>query len=360
MPFTSILRLGSIKPFGPRNWNRVLLAVVALAIADQAAAQTGVPKLSLSPTSQMFGNQVLNVNSVRFLMTVTSAGTADLSLTAITISGANASDFTQDHPFCGSTVPSGTSCNIFVMFTPKALGARTAVLTVASDGGSATVALSGTGIGAPHLSVGLSSLAFSHQKVNVPSVASPVPVTNSGTAVMAVTGVTVTGASASEFVQTNNCGAKLVINGACSISVTFTPASLGARAATLNIESDGGAVTVPLSGTGDPVPKLSLSPTSQMFGNLVLNANSVRFLMTVTSAGAADLSLTGITISGANASDFKQDHPFCGSTLPSGTSCNIFVMFTPKALGARTAVLTVASDGGSATVALSGTGIQAK
>jgi hypothetical protein len=72
------------------------------------------------------------------------------------------------------------------------------------------------------------------------------------------------------------------------------------------------------------------------------------------------LTISDITITGANASDFAQSNT-CGATLPANTNCQIQVIFKPSVGGPESATLTVTDDsrgvaGATQTVTLGGTG----
>ena len=67
--------------------------------------------------------------------------------------------------------------------------------------------------------------------------------------------MTITGADSKDFSETNNCGSSLGAGYACTVTVTFKPATSGTRSATLSIydnDSDGGnAQAVSLNGAGN-------------------------------------------------------------------------------------------------------------
>jgi hypothetical protein len=79
-------------------------------------------------------------------VTLTNTGTTTLSITGFAVTGANSSDFVQNNN-CGSSVAAGANCTIVVLFTPSAIGARTAALSISDNasGSPQTVSLSGTG-----------------------------------------------------------------------------------------------------------------------------------------------------------------------------------------------------------------------
>jgi len=56
-----------------------------------------------------------------------------MSVSQVTLSGANASDFAIPTNNCGYKVDPAGSCQIFISFVPHALGDRTATLQITSD-----------------------------------------------------------------------------------------------------------------------------------------------------------------------------------------------------------------------------------
>jgi hypothetical protein len=103
----------------------------------------------LSLSSVPFGNQAVGSSSIQVPITLTNINTTPLSnlnISQISIEGPNAGDFAQSN-VCTNQLAAQSKCTILVNFTPTALGARTATLTVSDDGGESpqTVALTGTG-----------------------------------------------------------------------------------------------------------------------------------------------------------------------------------------------------------------------
>ncbi len=106
--------------------------------------RNGTASGTINPTSLDFGNQPTGTESRSKPVVLTSGGTAPLEITAITVTGANASDFivAESAPL---TVPEGTTKVIDIVFKPSAGGARSAVLSLAYGGATLTVPLTGTG-----------------------------------------------------------------------------------------------------------------------------------------------------------------------------------------------------------------------
>jgi len=123
------------------------------------------PVLTAAPASLSFGGTVVGGTSAAQTVTVTNSGTTSATVSGVTVSG----DFSQTNN-CGS-VAVGGSCTVTVTFKPTASGARTGTLTVTSNANNspASVAVSGTGIGAStNLAAGQPASASS---VNGPYVA---------------------------------------------------------------------------------------------------------------------------------------------------------------------------------------------
>ena len=73
-------------------------------------------------------------------------GTANLTVTAATIGGADAADFQVASNGCAGAVAPGSSCPIAVTFAPQATGTRRATLSITSNAGPPqTIALMGVG-----------------------------------------------------------------------------------------------------------------------------------------------------------------------------------------------------------------------
>jgi hypothetical protein len=86
------------------------------------------------------------------------------------------------------------------------------------------------------------------QAVGTSSNPQTVTLNNSGSAILRVSGVTITG----DFSQTNTCTAPVDPGTSCSISVVFTPTQRGARtgAVTITDNSPSGTQSISLAGTG--------------------------------------------------------------------------------------------------------------
>src|SRR5207245_2343151 len=191
--------------------------------------------------------------------------------------------------------------------------------------------------------------------MRIPCAAQNVTLTNNGGAPLNLTGITITGAQAADFAFAagNTCpsGAGSVAPGAsCTISVSFTPAAPGTRAATVNITDDAAdsPQSVSLTRTSLTPPTATLSATSITSCPPRRSSALAAQNVTLTNSGGAPLNLTSITVTGAQAADFAfaagNTCPTGAGSVAPGTSCTIGVSFTPAAPGARAAAVNITDD----------------
>jgi Ca2+-binding RTX toxin-like protein len=103
-------------------------------------------------------------------------------------------------------------------------------------------------------------------------------------------------------------------------------------------------------------PSAGLSVSSLGFGTRAIGAAAVTLPVTLTNTGGGTLTVSGSTISGANATSFSATSN-C-TNLTGGATCTFNVSFAPTAAGVRTAQLNIATNAGPpSVVALTGTGV---
>jgi ASPM-SPD-2-Hydin domain-containing protein/centrosomal CEP192-like protein/HYDIN/CFA65/VesB family protein len=335
------------------------LAPGTCGVGGQPAAATATA--TLSPSSLSFGNQNIGTTSPSQAITLSNTGASSLSISSIAITGTNAGDFSETNN-CGSSLAANSSCTIDVTFKPTAAGTRAAALAVTDNvsGSPQTASLSGTGVSST-ASLSPSSLTFASRIVGTTSAAQAVTLSNTGTGTLTISSVSIGGADPHDFAQTNNCGSSLAAGSNCALNVTFTPSATGTRSANLAVSdnSAGSPQTTSLMGTGlSTNPVASLSPTSLTFTSQNVGTTSAAQSLTLSNSGGAALSISSITITGTNATDFAQTNN-CGTSLAAGTKCAINVTFKPTAIGGRSATLAVTDNaaGSPQTAGLAGTGV---
>jgi hypothetical protein len=314
------------------------------------------PPVSVTPKSLPFANQLVGTSSATQAITVKNNGP-----TATTIGLGVSGDFTQTNtcPVSPATLAIGANCAVNVAFKPAATGVRNGDVTITHNlaGSPQTVALTGTGV-APIVTLGGNSIGFGNQMVGTTSNVQMVSLSNTGTATLTIASITITGANAGDFAQTNACGGSVAAGANCSISVTFKPTATGNRSASVTIADNatGSPQIVALTGTG-VTPALMLSPTSINFPGQLVTAASAAQNVTLTNNGGATLNIASITLTGANSGDFSQTNT-CGASVAAAANCTISVTFKPTATGNRAASVSITDDasGSPQTIALTGTG----
>ena len=217
---------------------------------------------------------------------------------------------------------------------------------------------------APFASLSPVSLTFASTVVGKSSAAQTVTLKNTGKAALTLNGagqgISITGANASSFSQTNTCGTTLAAAASCTFAVTFKPAVAGTLSASIHIADNayGSSQTVPLSGKGvAPSPAVTLSAQTLTFSSTAIGTSFAAPKITLTNSGTGALSLTGVTLTGTGATSYSQANT-CGSSVAAGASCAITVTFKPLASGTLTASLNFTDNatGSPQKIALSGTG----
>lgn len=332
----------------------------AMTLVDSAGTQTAVltgtgakpPTDTLAPLSLSFPATVVGQPSSAMIVTLTNSG--DLPLTAISVA---ASGPFQASSACGGQLAAQSSCAITVVFNPTATGVQSGTLTVTDALRTQTVALSGTGLQPPAISVSPSSLMFPAQQVGVASAQLALTITNTGGAPMASLSFPVTGPSAASFsVASTTCGATLNAGSSCKAQIVFTPAVAGGNVATVTVTSPTPgvkAVPVAVSGTGTASAGLNVTPAQLAFTVATLGQSSSVQTVTLTNTSASAAAGLAFSI----AAPFTIAQNTCGSSLAGGASCTVGVVFTPTTNGTASSTLGISSTNlNAAQVLLSGAG----
>jgi len=322
------------------------------------ASTTATAVVSISPPYINFGNQMLGIASSPLVSTLTNIGNGALNISSVGLTGVNVGDFAETNN-CPATLAPKNSCNISITFTPTAVGARAAAVTVTDNapGSPQTISLSGTGT-QPAVTLSPSALNFGNQTVGITSTQLGSTLKNTGNGTLTIASIGVTGSDSSEFVETNTCGTSVPAGGSCKITVTFGPATTGTRIASVSIADNapGSPQSLPLSGVG-VLPAVTLSPTNLAFPTQVVHTSSKAQKVTLTNTGLGILAVSSIVASG----QFSQTNT-CPATLKPNAKCTISVTFDPTTIGALTGSVSVSDNapGNPQRVTLNGAGTYIK
>ena len=210
-----------------------------------SATAAPVGRLTASPASLSFSDQIVGTTSAAQGFTLSNTGAATTSVSQIAVTG----DFALEGS-CFDLLP-GQSCALRATFTPTVLGTRSGQVVVTSDAANSPfgIALNGRGVPvpAPRVSLSATGLGFGNTLVGTPAMQA-FTVTNSGAANLILGAVEVNG----DFRIVNGCSGTLVPGGSCRIDVTFMPSIPGMRLGEVRILSNanGSPHRVDLTGTG--------------------------------------------------------------------------------------------------------------
>jgi FG-GAP-like repeat/Abnormal spindle-like microcephaly-assoc'd, ASPM-SPD-2-Hydin/FG-GAP repeat len=286
------------------------------------------PAAEPSPGRLSFGSEGLGYASPAHTLTLSNSGSAALSVTGISISGAQSGDYSQNNT-CGSSLAAGATCTISVIFAPQASGLRTAAIQIADNAFNTPQTINLTGTGATPsaaASVMPGTLTFNSQYVGSTSSPQTVTLSSTGSIPLTVTGISLAGAQAGDFSQTNNCGISVANGSSCQVTVSFAPTAAGGRAATLSIGDNAGnsPQTVALAGTGAS-PSIGLGPGSGSTTATVPAGQTASYTLSI---GGADMSGTAsLTCTGA----------------PQGATCSVPSSVTVSGTTASTLNVSVAT-----------------
>ena len=321
-------------------------ATVSLTGTGVAATVTMTP----TPSSVAFGN-VQAGSSGSQSVSIMNTGNGSITISQVTVSAKDVSVSGITTPV--TLTPSQTA-SMTVSFSPTTSESVSGNVTVSNtQGASAVIPVTGTGVQAA-LSITPSSFPFGNVAVGTTD-SQTIQLSNTGTATLTVSQVSVTGSGFS----TSGLTLPLTLNPAqaSTFNVQFTPTSTGSASGNLTITSNAPSspATVALTGTGVAATlTLSFSSTSLSFGNVNTGSSST-LTETLTNTGNTTVQITGITVSGSGYSLSSAGTPV---GLSAGQTLTFSVVFAPTAAGSTTGTVTVTSNaaGSPATVSLSGTG----
>lgn len=343
--------------------------------------------------TQTFASTAVGSSSAAQTFTIQSTGTGNLAALALSITGANAGDFSVSALGATTVAPNGTT-TFTVTFSPTAAGSRSAVINIASNDSGLNpfrINVAGTGL-VPQLNVfaGASTALVNALTDNVGtqtfgsvvSGSSGTPRTftiqNTGGANLTGLQLSTSGTDRTDFVAGNLGATTLAPNATTTFTVTFSPTAGGSRSALVNLGSNDSTKNpfrINVSGTG-LVPQIavyngaSTAPGNARTSNVgtytlpgtPLGESSAAQTFTIQNAGTATLGNLSLSVIGANAADITLGTLGATSLAP-GATTTFTVTFAPAALGARTATVYIASNDPNINpfqILLAGTGLSSR
>ncbi len=255
-----------------------------------------------------------------------------------------------------AAVGTGGDISIPVSFSPSEIGPVGGDVTVTTDAGTVSIPLSGTGeTTSPDLIGNQAGLSLGGTTVG-DTLSGTVTFTNAGDAPLTIHGVTLPAAPFTA-VGAPAVGDQIQPNQSVTVEVNFTPTAVGQFSDAVELDSDGGDVSIGVAGSASLPGVLQISSENNAFGDIAVGTTMTESFTLTNSGGSA------VTVN-------KSKPPFGGeftatSSLPEGTTVNPgqtlteTVQFTPTADGAATGVWQITGNDGSGLhqVEFTGTGV---
>jgi Tol biopolymer transport system component len=206
---------------------------------DNAPTGPGTQAWTLAPDSFDFGPQTLGTTSPEQRFTLRNSGTGTLLIQALRIEGAHARRFQLRHT-CGGSLPPAALCVMRVAFQPVWAGSHSArVRVIAGNERSAARKVKGTGVRSS-ATLQPSAITFATQAVGTTSRTLSVTLQNTGSSVLPLKRIYLSGPDAWQFGRAQDCPAELPSGSICTVRVYFKPTSAGIKQATLTAWVGGG------------------------------------------------------------------------------------------------------------------------
>ena len=260
---------------------------------------------------------------------------------AITVSGINVPTYihiaggsysVNGQPFTNQDgfVSNGASITVQLTSSANPLTLTPATLTI---GGVSAIFNVTTLPGTAVASLNPTSLPFASRTVGSPSGALSTTLTNTGNATLTISSIVITaGANPGDFGQTNNCPASLAPAAFCTIDVTFTPAAVGARSATLTVNSNAtnSAANVTLTGTGTTPILVTVITAGTGTGTVTSSPAGINCQPTCSTSFTSGSTVT-LTATAAAGSALIS---WTGCDTAVGTTCTISPLAAPRSVTA--------------------------
>ena len=319
-----------------------------------ATAVAPAPQISLSSSSVQFGTVGIGSTS-NLNLTISNTGNADLTVSVISLTGA---EFSVSGITTPKTIVAGQSAQLGLSFQPKVGGAAAATLSITSNdpaNPTMSVALAGTGSTATFGQLQANPASASFGSVNAGGNATQqIILNNTGTAAVQISSIAASGAGFS----VNGITTPFTLNATATatLNVVFAPTTGGSASGSVTVTSNAtnSPLTISLSGTVAQ-PGLTIAPASFAYGS-VTDGQTKSQTFTLTNTGATSLTISQLSVSGAGYSLSGLATP---STIAAGASATFSALFAPTTAGSLPGTITITSNapGSPSTVALSGTGV---
>jgi hypothetical protein len=319
-----------------------------------------------------FGSVELFNTSPR-IFTIENNSLVNISITSISLSTGDSSEFLIDATPTLSNIAPGTSTIFTVFFKPTSVGYKKAsirLLTTGSDSGTYTFNVTGygmTAISEPDITVnqGKTFLPNSTGEYDFGNIdeglSSPVvtfTARNSGNADLSISDVAFNSGDTDQFsIIAPSIPTILSPSTSTTFTVTFSPTSAGDKTAEVRIfndDPDENPYTFTVRGYGEPVPcpeivimqgvnELSSGTGSFDFGHVLSSGSSAPAPFSIENTGTGELTIGNITLISGDTDQFILE-PLPSSPVVPGGATTFEITFSPLSPGFFSAVVAVENN----------------
>ena len=172
---------------------------------------------------------------------------------------------------------------------------------------------------------------------------------------LSIGAISISGLNASEFTITSLPSSTVGTNSSTTFTITFNPNGGGLRNAAISIinndinenpydfsvQGTGIGAEIDIQGNSTSITDGDITPSTTDWTDFSTIATTRTY--TIFNNGNVDLSIGAITITGTNASDFSV-LTYPSSTILSGQSSSVVIMFTPTLIGIKNATLNIVTN----------------
>lgn len=325
------------------------------ALSDDAAhprqlvdltGQGNAPRLCVDSPAVNFGNVAVATTKLQDFA-LHSCGLLPLTVSALTFTGSEFAYGPAGAPSLPATLAPGEALALHLAFTPPSPGPFSRLLRVASNDPAhpvGAISLLGAGVECT-LSVAPSSVDFGQVSTSGSATRQLVlrSTGHSACTVSALAGPT--GSPGFAVVSPPSLPLVIPAGGQQSLTLTCTPAAMGAASATLEVDSDDAThaqLPVPLTAEGIAPPPCDFVavPTSIAFGTTNVGATAAQ-TVTVTNHGTSECYVTGGGTTGSNAFSAALPSGFGGASTTTGQSFAVPVKYAPTSVANDVGVLEI-------------------
>lgn len=280
------------------------------------------------------------------------AGNNPITIDSVVVTG-DYINFQVTIPTCPFPISPYETGYLPVAFEPPVAGNYEAQVSAFSPSGAVEMPLTGEGILAGQISIAADTIDFGTTSPSM-EVIDTVFVSNIGSYSIAINDVYKSGPNQENFeVLIGMLPITLPAGSYLPLLACFEPSDTTQFFATFHVVSNGGTDLVVLTGCGTDAPLLQVAPHSFDFGDAP-NGHTYTQTLAIGNFGLNDLHVGPISITGNNPGNFSiNTTPF---TLEPTYIEHLDVNFQPDASVSFDALLTVQSNGGQETIALTGSG----